>query len=76
MRAFLHVANVARVCVQMPELQCFVRVGGLQPGNGGDGLAGAHRLEGCLGNESAHAGPGCFSSMCLLPGAVPLEVAL
>lgn len=75
MRAFLYVANAARVCVQMPELQCFVHVGGLQPGNGGDGLAGAHGLDGCLGEESAHTGPECFSSMWLLPGAVPLEVA-
>lgn len=50
----LHVANVARVFVQMSELQLFEHVGGLQPGKGGDCLAGARSLGSALG-RSLHA---------------------
>lgn len=71
----LHVANVARVFVQMPELQCFVHVGGLQPGSGGDGLAGA-RSPGSASGRSLHARPEVFQFSTTPTGAVTLEVEL
>lgn len=67
----LHVANVARVFVQMPELQRFVHVGGMQPGNGGNCLAGARSL-GSASGRSLHAlAPGVSVQRHSYPGLAP-----
>lgn len=62
LRALLHVANMARVLCADARIAMLCACRRAPAGERGDGLAGAHRLEGCLGKESACAGLGCLSS--------------